>query len=474
MKRNWLESIPTILWLAIIGLPGSAAGQQPRSLEGSPTAGSKEASATGAQSPDKPDSATLQTLKAQIQELKADYEKRIKGLEDQVEELQKQMLQTAAEAVVEPAQAAGAPVQSIPGALNPAISVVGNFVGRIDDQKVYNSDLDRIDNKVNLREAEIDMRVPIDPYADGVLITSIESETPGKFTVDVEEGYVNIKKLPFLDHPPLGLKLKVGRFRPAFGKFNVLHTHDLPQTFRSLPTEEFLGTDGFIQNGISANFFIPTPWDKHSSLDATLEFLNGGDIALSPSIRSRNSYLGHLRWFRTFEDAHNVELGWSHYFHPSGNQVASANMDGIDFLYRWKPLRQGEWKSYLLGGEWILAQHAYPNAMEPVDVARAIAEGLQPGTGKPKGYSVFTQWQFNRRVYAGVRWDQTDTVYNPSLQRRSITPYFSYYFSEFLRFRVNYEHRWSDLLTEDGRNSVFFELNWVFGSHPPEPFWVNK
>src|SRR5262249_48653693 len=152
------------------------------------------------------------------------------------------------------------------------------------------------------------------------------------------------------------------------------------------------------------------------SLDATLEFLNGGDIALSPSIRSRNSYLGHLRWFRTFEDAHNVELGWSHYFHPSGNQVASANMDGIDFLYRWKPLRQGEWKSYLLGGEWILAQHAYPNAMEPVDVARAIAEGLQPGTGKPKGYSVFTQWQFNRRLYAGVRWDQTDTVYNPSLQ----------------------------------------------------------
>ena len=142
----------------MVGLHGSAAGQQPKPEERSPTAGSKEASAAAAQSPDKPDSATLQNLKAQIQELKADYEKRIKGLEDQVEELQKQMLQTAAESAVEPApQAASGPVQSIPGALNPAISVVGNFVGRIDDQKVYNSDLDRIDNKVNLREAEIDM-----------------------------------------------------------------------------------------------------------------------------------------------------------------------------------------------------------------------------------------------------------------------------------------------------------------------------
>src|SRR5438034_5381601 len=60
----------------------------------------------------------------------------------------------------------------------------------------------------NLREAEIDMRVPVDPYADGVLITSLESETPGRFSVDVEEAYVNIKKLPFLSGSPLGLKLR--------------------------------------------------------------------------------------------------------------------------------------------------------------------------------------------------------------------------------------------------------------------------
>ena len=440
-----------------------------------PPASANEVPVASSHAVDKADSATLRTLKAQIDELKADYEKRIQGLETQLEEIQKQWLQAAPESVVEPTtQPDGKVVQTIPGALNPAISVVGNFVGRADDSKVFNSDLDRIDNKMSLREAEIDMRVPIDPYADGVLIASLEAETPGRFSADVEEGYVNIKKLPFLDHPPLGLKLKVGRFRPAFGKFNVLHTHDLPQTFRSLPTEEFLGPEGFIQNGISGNFFIPTPWDDQSSLDATVEVLNGGDIALSPAIRSRTSYLGHLRWFRTFKDAHNLELGWSHYLHPSGDQVASANMDGIDFLYRWKPLRQGEWKSFLFGGEWMLAHRPYPEASEPIEVSRAIDAGLLPGTGKPKGYSVFTQWQFDRRKYAGVRWDQTGTLFNPSLQRRSLTTYFSYYFSEFLRFRVNYEHRWSDFSTEDGRNSVFLELNWVFGAHPPEPFWVNK
>ena len=95
-------------------------------------------------------------------------------------------------------------------------------------------------------------------------------------------------------------------------------------------------------------------------------------------------------------------------------------------------------------------------------------------SGHPQGYSVFTQWQFDRRKYAGIRWDHTDTLLNRSLQRESITPYFSYYFSEFLRFRLNFEHRISDLTAENGRNSLFMELNWVFGAHPPEPFWVNK
>ena len=234
-----------IVLLAVALLPGTASAQE--SVGGtSPSSNTKEIAAVNPQSADRLDSTTLHVLKAQIDELKADYEKRIQGLEAQLEEIQKQLLQAAPESAVEPpSQADGKAVQSIPGALNPAISVVGNFVGRIDNHKVFNSDLDRIDNKMNLREAEIDMRVPIDPYADGVLITSLESETPGQFSADVEEGYVNIKKLPFLDHPPLGLKLKVGRFRPAFGKFNVLHTHDLPQTFRSLPTRGISGTGRF-------------------------------------------------------------------------------------------------------------------------------------------------------------------------------------------------------------------------------------
>ncbi len=409
----------------------------------------------------------IEALKRQL----ANMQQQMQKMMERIEQLEQEK-SAQAESPPQPAQSS---VQLVPGALNPAISVIGNFVGRGDSQRVFNGDGDRISNKFNLREAEIDMRVPVDPFADGVLIASLESETPGKFSASVEEGYVTIKKLPFLDEPPLGLKLKAGRFRPAFGKFNILHTHDLPTTFRSLPTAEFMGEDGFIQNGVSGNFFIPTPWDTESSLDATLEVLGGGDVAISPDIKSRISYLGHLRWYRTLQDGHDVELGWSSYLHPAGNSVGSADFHGVDFMYRWKPFRLGEWKSFLFGGELMFARRAYPRASEPADVDRAITlRGLQAGDGKPFGFSAFGQWQLDQRVYAGLRWDQTTTLFDPGLKRRSLTPYISYYFSEFLRARLNYEHRWSDLFTENNRNSLFFELNWVFGSHPPEPFWVNK
>jgi hypothetical protein len=413
------------------------------------------------------DPAALQAVKNQIEALKADYEKRIKDLEAQVEALQLQMLRGAQDAPAATMTAASAPAaQSIPGALNPAMTVVGNFVARADSQKVYNEEGMRIDNKMNLRETELDLRAAIDPYADGVFIAALGSTSPGRYSADVEEAYAVVKKLPFQSQPPLGLKLKVGRFRPSFGTNNILHTHDLPQTMRPLPIQEFMGEEGFIQSGVSGNFFIPTPWDKRSSLEATLQVLAGGDLAYSPDPAARTAYLGHVQWFRSFRSAHILSLGWSSYFHPAGNGIKQSDFHGLDFTYRWKPLRGGEWKSFVVSGELMFARRAIPGAAETA--------GSTLAPGKPFGFTAFGQWQFNRRMYAGVRWDGTDVLYDPALKRRSLTPYFSYYFSEFLRFRLNYEQRWSDLLTEDRRKSIFAELNFVFGSHPPEPYWVNK
>ena len=121
-----------------------------------------------------------------------------------------------------------------------------------------------------------------------------------------------------------------------------------------------------------------------------------------------------MHWFRTLKDVHNLQPGWSTYFHPADNQITSATL--------------------------------------------------------PKGDFVFGQLQFDRRTHGGLRWDQTDTILDPALRRSGLTPYVSYYFNEFFRFRLSYEHRRSDLVSENGRNSVYMELNFVFGSSPSRAF----
>ena len=424
----------------------------------------------GAQSPT---SEELAVLRAELEAIRADYEQRIADLETQIEELQIQVLRASAEPTA-PVVPASTGSQTSYSAFNPAISAVGNFLGRADNQAVSNADGGRLDDTLNLREVEVDFRVPVDPFADAVLIAAFESETPGVFEAGIEEGYVNIKKLPFMESP-LGLKFQVGRFRPAFGRFNGLHTHDLPQSARSLATGEFLGEEGFIQQGISADFFVPLPVDDNSSLNARLQVLGSGDVAMAPVSNQRLAYLGNMRWFRSYGDSHSTDIGWSSYIRPGTVAHPVARMHAVDFLYRWRPSRLGQWKSYLFGGELFFADHARPDAAEPVEVDMGVDRlGLEPSGQRPTGYSVFTQWQFDRRKYGGVRWDDTSTLIDPSLRRRAMTPYFSYYFSEFLRLRLNFEHRWSRIALEDGRNSFLVELNWIFGAHPPEPFWVNR
>ncbi|MGH7858640.1 MAG: hypothetical protein ACREQY_15050, partial [Candidatus Binatia bacterium] len=233
---------------------------------------------------------TTRELRRELEDMK----RQLRSMEEKIREQEKRIEDlSGAEA-----PAVAAPVtQTSLSILNPALSVIGNFLFRGSDTKTFTEEGDRIDNRANLRETEIDLRAAVDPFADAVTILTFESEAPGEFEAGVEEGYVNVKRLPFLETPPLGLKLKLGRFRPALGRINILHLHDLPQSVRPLVIEEFLGEEGFIGDGVSGQVFLPTPWDEDSALDLTLQATTG-DVAIASGGRNDSGFLGHLRWFR--------------------------------------------------------------------------------------------------------------------------------------------------------------------------------
>lgn len=357
-------------------------------------------------------------------------------------------------------------------AFNPRLTVIGNGLLRVDDRKVFveeDGDRERADDRFRLRETEIDLRAAIDPYADGVVIAALEQDASGDFEVGVEEGYAVIKDFPFLEAPPLGLQLKLGRFRSEFGRINRLHTHDLPQSTRPLVVVNFLGEEGHIVDGGSARLLLPSPIDDDSAWELTVQAFQGGDVAVAEDGKNDPGALANLRWSRTFGDTHFADVaGIFHYGKTDPQGDDSATTYALDWLYKWKPLRQGQWRSVVLGGQFFYSDR---------DFKAGIGDGAggEPSrSSSPFGYFVFGQYQLNRRLFTGLRWDWTQDINDDDADRMAVHPYVSYYFSEFLRFRLAWEHRWSDLDAEDGLDTLFAEMNFVFGSHPPEPFWVNR
>jgi hypothetical protein len=392
------------------------------------------------------DKAAIEDLKKKLAELDSKHSDEIDDLKFQIETLEKEVAAAKTAAQTKSGQSNNV--------FNPQITVFGDFIGRVDNQHVYAEDdptLPRVDDQFNLRETEFDFRAPIDPWSDAVVILSVESPSPNEFETSIEEGYFTLKKLPFLDSAPAGLKLQVGRFHQDFGRFNMTHLHDLPQPNYPRSLTNFLGNDAYVQDGIGGQFFLPSP-SESSTLQANFALLDGGNIPIDPANNGANQAgLGRVEWFGELTDSQNLDLGVS-----AWSEDADHSLYGLDATYKWKPLAGGEWHSFLLGGELFSAALDDPSTDD-----------------HPMGFYVWSQYQFTQNVYLGVRYDRAEEVVDSSLVTNTYGTYLTYYTTEFLRFRLGLEHADSDVSTLDGRNTALIQMTMVFGSHPTEPYWVN-
>jgi hypothetical protein len=87
------------------------------------------------------------------------------------------------------------------------------------------------------------------------------------------------------------------------------------------------------------------------------------------------------------------------------------------------------------------------------------------------GAFAVAQQQINRDWYGGVRLDWTQNAVDEHQEVWGVSPYVTWYWSEFLMFRVEYQHKAGDVRTSDG---VYFQCDFVFGAHPPHPYWSVK
>lgn len=419
---------------------------------------------------DPPSASELEALKNRIEKLEQEHRDEVTALRSRIAELEgakqddRDWITDEIEAEVrhleeriEEAEAEDTEIERF-NLFNPSVTVFGNFVGRLDDKDVMNDEGDNVSDRFNLREVEIDFRADIDPWTKGVVILTVESEAPGEFEALIEEGYVLFDKLPGLEESPLGLKVRAGRFRPQFGKLNLLHTHDLPWTTRPRSYQAFLGEEGFAQNGISGEFFVPTPGEDNA-LTANISWLNGGEIPLAEANGGEeDAWLGHLGWFFDLGDGHDVEVGGSGYFGKADESGGdTARLYGIDATYRWRPPGASQRRALVIGGE------IYRSDVE-LDADDAEATG---GFG-------WASYQFNSNWAASARYDWFEDPADDSMETNTASVFVSHNTTEFLRLRVGYERVLdSDVDEIDSLDTLLFELNFVFGAHPPHPYWAN-
>ena len=315
-------------------------------------------------------------------------------------------------------------------------------------------------NRADVREVELDLRAAVDPRADGVAILSVHRDVdnpvfPGATTyqdqtgpdtgIDIEEAYLFLH-----DFGVPNLTAKLGRFHVRFGRQNILHLHDLPTSDPPLVNQAFLAPEALTDGGLSLSYVVPPELVGNQYIEIVEEILAGeGAGAGSPTLRGDLSvdspaFNTHVLWNTNLGREWNLELGASWL-------TGRTDADNSHRLN-------------LYGGDLTII-HSDPTGRffnQLVQAEVMYGDLYDPAGAKRNGWGAYVlgQQQIDRDWYAGVRLDYTQDPNSDHREAWAVSPYVSYYLSEFLRFRLEYQHKEGDVPAE---NNLYLQATWIFG-----------
>ena len=356
------------------------------------------------------------------------------------------------------------PTLRVPANFNPDLAVIGNFRGNV---STNNNNPAR--NRFDLDTLELEMRAAVDPRADAVAVIpfSRDVDDPLFFDratasgdvnsdVEVEEAYLFLH-----DFGVPNLTAKIGRFHLRFGRQNVLHNHDWPTADNNFVNQSFLGAESLTDNGLSLSYVVPPRLVGGQYVEAVAEIISGegnneeGPVLNNTAFVDSPAFNTRVLWNHDMARDWNLEVGgsWLTGKHNDDNRQ-NVNLFGADAtLIHTDPT----------GG--------FFNQLAQVEAIYGDVDTSRSDTQYAKGAYLLLQQQLNRDWYTGVRLDWTQNALDDRQEVWGVSPYLTWYWSEFLRFRAEYQHKGGDVATE---NTLYFQVTWVFGAHPPHPYWSMK
>jgi len=397
----------------------------------------------------------------------------VRALQEEVRKLKEQLatLPAAAPPVSPPLPEAAAPAPVAPpptksaSLLNPAISAVFQAIGQTSLTREEDA------NGFDLSEAEVAFQSEVDPYAKVDLFLSFPvGETP-----EVEEAFITTMSLP------AGLQLKGGRFKNALGKWNTLHTHAFFTVERPNALVNFLGEESLASDGVSLSWLIPNPAGLY--LESVTEAGSALEGASFNGSKHNLTYAQHLSSFFDLSPNATLQTGVTGTFGSSGpsaglisaieaaglagtlfpQEELASRVYGFDATYKWKPLAQNVYRSFLWQTELLVSRQE----------REILAAGgtLDPTVIESLGGYTYAEWQTVKRWRVGGRFDLSGLPDNETAREWAGSAVLRFQPSEFQEIRLQYKHtrRNSEaalyLGAEQDDDQIFLEWIPVIGAH---------
>jgi hypothetical protein len=353
--------------------------------------------------------------------------------------------------------------------LLPDISAVGDLVADLSPKGSTQEGGERI----AIREVEVAIQAAVDPYFRGDIFLGISDLEK----ISIEQAYLTATSLPW------GLEVRLGRYLMPVGKQNTTHRHDLHTVDYPYVIQRFFGEEGLTGTGVYASrIFAPFGFYQEVIVTAVDRFGEAPEgLTTVDPVNKQLSGLGYSARVRNYWDlneASNVELSFSGITGKRAQPVlgdtgslatpARQSVLGADFTYRWRPLQQGLYKSFILQAEFMKQLNERdPRLIVPDDVSSADVTYGGPNRDFSGAYA-FARYQLTRRGFIGGRFDtfQDDTAEGRT--STAVSGYLEFFPSEFSKLVAGYE-RYSPA-QGTATNRILLQAAFALGPHKPHPF----
>lgn len=390
---------------------------------------------------------------------------------------------------VSPAPGGGAQGANV--RLLPDISLLGDLIGDLSPDGSTQEDGTRL----GVRELELGIQAAVDPYfrADAFLgVSDLEG-------ISIEEAYLSTLALPH------GLQVRAGRFHLPVGKQNTTHRPELHTIEYPWVIQRFLGPEGGKGTGVwLSKLFAPFGFYQELQLVAMDRF--GGDapghgeedghdaaLEIEPDEPPNESlsglgYAARLRNYWDLTQATNIELSASAvtgkatqgvFCVPTGggDEVACNGLPtgvnvrtgvvGADFTFRWRPLQQGLYRSFIFQAEWM--RQLNDDTPPLFDAPAGFDLAYEGATRDFDGLYLFSRYQLSRRTYLGGRYDWLEDPELDGTRLTAASGYLTFFPSEFSKLVAGFE-RVMPSGGLDATNRFIVQATFALGPHRPHPF----